>query len=315
VAEAWFATVYRTTGVAGRHKTWQVAGLVVDLAIIGGLLVALRRWGRDPRWIALYALSPAPVLEFVNNGHVDGLAVAFVVAALAVAAGPLRAARQEVRRDVLFGLLIGAAALVKIYPGLLLFAAFGLPAAKPVRSWLRATSAAAALAAACYLPHVLASGVRVIGYLPGYLREEHYDKGGRFLLAGLIGLSGWPAGAAAAIAMAATIAWVVRRRPTVPIAACVLLAAIVLIATPVQPWYAVALLAAAPLVPWPAAVGVVLTGYPYFFAVILDDRHAAGLGRVCFAIAAAAAVVARPGRPPSPDYEMRSSAMSMERQQ
>ena len=160
-----------------------------------------------------------------------------------------------------------------------------------------------------YLPHVLASGTRVIGYLPGYLREEHYNQGSRFLLAGLIGLSGRPAGVAAVIAMVAAIAWVVVRRPPLPGAETVLLAALVLVATPVQPWYAVALLAAATLVPWPAAVGIVLAGYPYFFAVILDYRHATGLGRVGFALAAVVAAVARPV------YEARSSAMSIARQQ
>ena len=66
------------TGIDAHHKPWQVAGLVGDLALVGLLPLALRAWGRDERWTALYALSPFPVLEVVNNGHVDGLAALLV---------------------------------------------------------------------------------------------------------------------------------------------------------------------------------------------------------------------------------------------
>jgi hypothetical protein len=117
VAEAWFAAAFRIGGDAGRHKTWQVAGLLTELAVLALLPLTLRRWGRDPRWLAWYALSPAPVFEIVTNGHVDGLAVVAIVAALAVAAGP-----TVWWRDVAAGALIGAAALVKLYPGILLLA-------------------------------------------------------------------------------------------------------------------------------------------------------------------------------------------------
>ena len=58
-----------------------------DIALVGLLPLALRAWKRDQRWTALYALSPVPVVEVVNNGHVDGLAALLVVAAL-LACGP-----------------------------------------------------------------------------------------------------------------------------------------------------------------------------------------------------------------------------------
>ena len=140
--------------------------------------------GGTERWTALYALSPFPVLEVVNNGHVDGLAALFVVAAL------LAAAR---RRPAWAGALIGAATLVKLYPALLA----GGPGRRG-RRWRgrrrRArpgrgrAAAAGVVVVAGYLPHVLAVGVKVLGYLPGYLREEHYDSGGRYLLASLLHL-------------------------------------------------------------------------------------------------------------------------------
>ena len=82
VAQAWFAAVYRVGGIDAQHKAWQVAGLLGDVALVALLPLALRAWKRDERWTALYALAPFPVVEVVNNGHVDGLAALFVVAAL-----------------------------------------------------------------------------------------------------------------------------------------------------------------------------------------------------------------------------------------
>jgi hypothetical protein len=49
VAEAWFAAVYRIAGIGAHHKAWQVAGLATDLGVVGLLVLALRRWRRDPR--------------------------------------------------------------------------------------------------------------------------------------------------------------------------------------------------------------------------------------------------------------------------
>ena len=169
-AEAWFATVYRVAGIESRHKAWQVAGLAVDVAAVGLLVVALRRWRRDLRWTALYALCPAPALELANNGHVDGVAVALMLAALVVARPPPRPSpllRSSAVRDVVVGFLIGAAVLVKLYPALLLIALVAAPGADRWRRAARASVAAAVLVAVAYLPHVLAVGGRVLGYLPG----------------------------------------------------------------------------------------------------------------------------------------------------
>jgi len=66
---------------------------------------------------------------------------------------------------------------------------------------------------------------------------------------------------------------------------------VLLAASPVQPWYAVSLVAVATVAGRPWWAGVALAGYPYFFAVILADRHAAGIGEIAYAAALAAAVV------------------------
>jgi hypothetical protein len=289
VAEAWFTLVHEVGGDQARDKAWQVAGLVTDAAVIGFLLLALRRWRRDPRWAALYALCPAAVFEFVHNAHVDGLAVALLVAAFVVAVPPDEKP-ASVGRDVAVGLLIGAAALVKLYPAALLITVLCLPRARPWRSLARAGGAAIALAAITYAPHIDAVGLRVLGYLPGYLREEHYSGGGRFLLAGALGLQGAAATAVAVIALVAALGWVVWRRPDAPRAAAVVLVALFLVTTPVQPWYAVSAVALASLAGWPAPAAVAAAGYPYYFAVILDYRHAVGLAQLCYG--AALAIVA-----------------------
>jgi hypothetical protein len=64
--------------------------------------------------------------------------------------------------------------------------------------------------------------------------------------------------------------------------------------TPVQPWYAVTLLAVAAVAVRPAWSAVAVAGYPYFFAVLLDSPHAVDIGRVSFGLALL--VVASGGR-------------------
>ncbi len=289
VAEAWFASVYRVAGIGARAKAWQVAGLLSEVGVLGLLPVALRRWGRDGRWLALYALSPAPVLEVVNNGHVDGLAVLCVVGALAVAAQP--GDRRAAARDIAAGVLLGAAFLVKLYPGIVVLALVGAG----TRRWapvVRAALAAAAVSVVAYLPHVVRVGGHVVGYLPRYLREEHYSTGGRFLVASLAHVPVGSAGAVSGVAVAGACAWVWWRRPPAPEGACVLVGAVLLAASPVQPWYAVLLLALAAIAGRPAWAAVAVAGYPYFFAVILADRHASGLGEAAYGAALVVVIVA-----------------------
>ena len=283
VAEAWFTAVHRVAGIEARHKAWQAAGLLTDVALVGLLPVVLRAWRRDERWTALYALSPVPVVEVVNNGHVDGLAALLVVVAL------LAAAR---RRSGWVGALLGAAALVKLYPAVLGVAfVASLPAHRRRTALVGVGGAAAAVAALAYLPHVAAAGVRVLGYLPGYLQEERYGEGGRYLLAGLLGLPAWATASVAAAGVAGVAAWLLHRRPPLPEAATIVLGAVLLAATPVQPWYALTLLAVATVATAPTWLAVAVAGYPYFFAVILDSPHSVAVGRLSYGLALVFVVV------------------------
>jgi hypothetical protein len=290
-AEAFFAAVYRLTGIAARHKPWQVAGLLTDVAVVALAATALRRRGRDPRWVALYGLCPAPVLEIVNNGHVDGLAILLTVAAVVLAWSPSPSpSPSPARRDVGVGALVGLATLVKLYPALLVVP---LAAAAPGgrrRSLLRIGGTAAAVVALGYLPHALRVGTRVVGFLPGYLREEQYGGAGRYLLATGLRVPGGLAAVVSAAAVAAAAAWVWLRRPPAPTGAALLLGTLLLAVSPAQPWYAVALLALAALAAEPRWAAVVAAGYPYFFALILVHPQRVGIGEAAYGVAAAAAV-------------------------
>lgn len=323
VAEAWFAAIYWLTGIGARWKPWQVAGLLTDVGVVALLAMALRRRGKDPRWTALYALSPAPVLEIVNNGHVDGLAILLALAAFValdvtarrgenVAGPPMGTAGRrryaasgfvgrEGRREYAAGALgttarwpeyvagafIGAAALVKLFPALLVLA---MVAALPDRrrALVGIGGAAAVVTAVGYLPHVLQVGTKVIGFLPGYLREEQYAGAGRYLVAGGLRLPGGLAGLASAGALVAAATWVWRHRPPAASGAALLLGVLLLAVSPVQPWYAVTLLAFATLTAQPRWAAVVAAGYPYFFAVILLHPQRVGIGQLSYGLAAAA---------------------------
>lgn len=277
LAEGWFAAIHRLTGLDARWKPWQVAGLVTDLAVVALLTTALRRRGRDPRWVALYALCPAPVLEIVNNGHVDGLAILLALAALVAA---------NERCDVATGALIGAAALVKLFPALLILPVVAATSGRRGGTLLRIGGAAAGVVIAGYLPHVVRVGAKVVGFLPGYLREEHYDGAGRYLVAGALRITGGMAGVVSVLALAAAAVWVWRRRPAAPVGAAVLVGTLLLAASPVQPWYAVTLLAFAALAVEPVWAVVVAAGYPYFMAVILLHPQRVGIGQLAYGLAA-----------------------------
>ena len=271
VAEAWFDTVGLIHPGPDGARTWQIAGGLVDMATIVLLMLALAAMGRDPVDVAWYALCPLPVIEFVANGHVDGLALLLLIAALL-------ALRRE--RRVLAGILIGMATMVKIYP-----------AVAGVAAWRRGRwPMAVAAGATCVLtelPHLLVVGRRIVGYLPGYIKEEHYSSGGRFLIVGVLPLPGRLVTALAVAVVVATVVLVLRRGPDPAVGTAWLLAAVVLVSTPVQPWYAVSLggvgvLAGAPELMLPA-----LAAEPYYAAVILADRHQVAVGRAAYLLALA----------------------------
>lgn len=107
---------------------------------------------------------PRRPFEAVNDAHIDTLGVLLTVLALGTATAGARR-----------GALLGAAVAVKLLPVLALPGALaGQRGPKRIAGVVTAVLGAVALA---YLPYVAASGVGVLGYLPGYLQEEGYESG------------------------------------------------------------------------------------------------------------------------------------------
>ena len=227
VAELYFTGVRLVVPPSAQYRPFQVTGLAVSLLITWMLLAALRRRGQSERWAALWAWSPFVALEAVNNSHVDVVAVALALAAtLLVASG----------RRVWGGIALGASIATKVVP---------IIVAPPLlrRRPLAVVAASVATFAGLYLPYVLASGPRVLGYLPGYLAEEGYDNGSRFALLGTVLPAAWalPVAAALIALLAGVCLW--QADPQAPwLAQLVLVGTTLLLISPRYPWYGLLLI-------------------------------------------------------------------------
>jgi alpha-1,2-mannosyltransferase len=126
-------------------------------------------------------------------------------------------------------------------------------------------AAAGSAFVAVYIPHVIAVGSKVIGFLPGYLKQEGYTSGTRF---GIIGLfaSGRAAIAVAVLVLAAVALAVLRfSDPDQPWrGALVMTAAALAVATPQHQWYSLLLV-----------MLVVLDGRPEWLAFAAGGYYAA----------------------------------------
>jgi hypothetical protein len=259
VAEAFFLAVHLVSPAGSRWKPWQLAAALLAVLTTLALLGTLRAAGLDPRWAALWAWCPLVPIEAGNAAHVDVLGVLLAVLGLRLVAG---------RRAVGGGVLLGAAVAVKLYPALV------LPAVLRRRRGLAVPVAVAAVAAS-YVPHVLAVGTGVLGYLPGYLAEEGYDGRGRFPVLRLLvpyDVSPRAAPVLAVLLLAAVALGVALcTDPDRPWdGAVVMTGAALLVAGPSYPWYAlllVGLVALSGRWEWlPAAAA----GYLPYFVGALD---------------------------------------------
>jgi hypothetical protein len=231
VAEFYFLALHYATPVyAGSTPVQAGAGACAVLVTLL-LLIGLRLLRRDLRWAALWAWCPTVALEAGNNAHVDVVAVLITLAALLVLA--LRGAS---RRGALFGgALLGLAIATKMTPVLV-----GPAVLK--RRWVSVVAATAGAVVVVYLPHVLAVGGKVIGYLPGYLQEEGFDNGSRFALISLFA-TGKLGVVIAVLLLAVTGLAVIRfSDPDRPWRAAVVMTGMALmVTTPRYQWYAILL--------------------------------------------------------------------------
>lgn len=287
LAQGWFRLLHATGLSRHRERGLQLAAAGLHLALTALLVAARRGLGCDPRLAVIYAWCPLAVLESAVDGHVEPLAALAAVGAVwAATAG----------RTLAAALLLGAGTAVKLLPALL---APVVLRGRAARAAIAAVLAVAVVALA-YLPHVLAVGPAVLGYLPTYLQEENYGSGSRFLLLGLLGLTGRPAQAVAATLLATAGLWTLLHRGPPPATrlATTLVGVAFLVVTPVQPWYAVLLVALAALADRPEWLAVAAAAYPLYFAAV-GNGDVLRVGRTSYGVGlvvVVAAVLARRSR-------------------
>jgi hypothetical protein len=261
VAEAYFYGVHYLPGGNNSTTTIQACTALVAVLTTVLLMLGLARLGRDVRMAALWSWCPTVALEAGNSAHVDVVAVGIAAAALLL----LATARGRTGRTVLGGVLLGLAVATKVTPVLTVPAVLR-------RRWVTVALAAGSAFVVVYIPHLLAVGGKVIGFLPGYLQQEGYDNGTRFGIIGL-GVSGKLALAVAVLILAAVALAVLQfSDPDRPWhGAVIMTAAALAVATPRYQWYALLLV-----------MLVALDGQPEWLAFAAGGYYAAypgGLGR------------------------------------
>jgi alpha-1,6-mannosyltransferase len=132
---------------------------------IWAILQLLAARGLPATRVLLYAWHPLPLWEFAGSGHVDAIAIAFLLLAFL---------GVDRRSPVLAGAALAAGVLVKYFP------IVAAPALYKRWDW-RLPVAFVATAAVLYLPY-LGVGTKVLGFLGGYVAEEGFERGSGIFL-------------------------------------------------------------------------------------------------------------------------------------
>jgi hypothetical protein len=167
-----------------------------------------------------------------------------------------------------------------------------------------------------YLPHLIAVGSGVVGFLPGYLDQEGYSSGSRFPLLSAVVPGHWVGPAAVVVLAVVAVAVLHRTDPDRPWrGAVVMTGAAMTVTPPAYSWYFMLL-----------AVLVALDGHAEWLALAaagyLASKHPlphvtlSQPGRVCYGIALAVIAVTTlvrwrrqsRGGPTSPEHEPASAA-------
>jgi hypothetical protein len=278
-AEGYFLLAHVLPGPARDHKL-QLDAALLSAALVGLLAFGLRRTGRDPLTVAYYSFGPLAGLDIAGDAHVDVLAAIFGVGAVLLATLKPKATARV-------GLLLGLAIATKLYPALLFPALLNRAGGR--RGALKLVAAAAGIVLVGYLPHVIAVGPHVLGYLPGYLHEEKYDSGTRFLIIGLLGLGdALTKFLAVAVLLAAVVTIGIQSargalRPAM--SALLLFGAAFLVATPTQTWYSLLLVSFAIIAGRFEWLALAIAPYPLYVTTLI---HGNGLlaGRLSYGVAA-----------------------------
>ena len=259
VAEAAFVGLHRVSPHGLRRQFVQLFAGLLAWSTSAALVAVLWRAGRDVRAAAWWAWCPMVWLECGNNAHIDVLGILLLVATFGVLAGSPSKARVATA-----GGLFGAAVAVKLLPALVAPAFLGR---RPNKRWLLLFGCAGAVFLVGYLPHVVAVGTDVIGYLPGYLREEGYSGQERFGVLRLAVPRTWTAVLAAVLLAIAVL--IVRRdagRRSLAQRALFLAGTAFVLVGPSQPWYGLLIVALVALSDRPEWLAVAAAAYPVYLS-------------------------------------------------
>ena len=251
---------FRLARALGGERMIAMKGVMLlgDLLTLAVLLRLLSVAGLPRSRIVLYAWHPLVVFEIAGSGHVDALAIPFIL--LAVFA-------WQRHRDLLAGASLGAATLVKLYPILLLPILFA-------RRRYRIPVGCGVVILLGYLPFLPSAGSQVLGHLPRFLSDpgETFNPSAMGLVAGLASLVSaqpvyWASwiGRLGLLSVLAYVAWQETQTPDELLDRLWLLAlALVLCTLTLHPWYLlwlVPFLAIQPRLPWIYLSGAVAVSY------------------------------------------------------
>lgn len=258
----------------------QISAAALAIAVTVLLMWGLPRIGIDARNAVLWAWCPTVAIEAGNGGHADVLAVLLTAGGL-VALGSKRVAWG--------GALLGLGIAAKVTPAL------AVPAALRRRPFLLPASLGGTVVGV-YLPHVLAVGSGVEGFLGGYLNEEGYQSGARFALldAVLPGSLVKPA-AAAVLVVTAILVWRLSDPERPWHGALVMAGVAFLVTAPPFAWYAELLVVFVAFAGWRSVawIGVPYAGYVVQSGGAPLQAYGTALGGLAVVYAGQAAYAAR----------------------
>lgn len=265
LAQAAFRAVRAVAGESvTAMKALMLLGDLVTLAILVQLLGAL---GLPRCRVILYAWQPLTVFEIAGSGHVDALAIPFILLAVLAWRG---------HRNAAAGVALGAATLVKIFPFVL------LPAFLGRRRWSLLLGCVATIGLV-YLPFLPGAGLKALGHLPQFLSDpgETFNPSLMGLVSLVLGQVSraplfWSSSMGAAT-MAATLLWLLRTKANDLDALLtriwVVATALTLLTLTLHPWYVLWLLPLLTIQPRPAWIH--LTGaisLSYLFYIVPAAR-------------------------------------------
>jgi hypothetical protein len=169
-AQAFFRIFYILVG--GSVTGYKGIMVFFDLLTLLVLASLLHTWRLNLSRIILYAWNPLVVFEIAYSGHLEGLTVFLMAAAIYLTA---------IHKKIPAVIMLALSAAVKLYPALLLAAFLNRG------NRIKGIIAFAATIILLYLPFV-GAGSKIVGFLPVYLKNpfESFNLGLKYLVMRLI---------------------------------------------------------------------------------------------------------------------------------